>query len=251
MRWQNLFLLYAGRQLWAYAALGLGLSLVACAAPTPTTAPPLRPTLSVRVSDVTAPLLYDLAAAYPTATVLVAPDADLWLTIDDPSPELFTTPIGYIEFALVVHPANPLTSLTITQTRDIFRGATTDWAQVSPGLSGLIQVVSREDEAESARALMNRLLDKTITTRTALLAPSWAAMREAISGDTNTIGYLPRAELDPTVKALSVEADLRMMMAAVSATEPIGPARDFLAWIQSPPGQAIVASRYIAILPDP
>ena len=247
MQLQSLFLLYAGRWLWAYAALGLGLSLVACAAPTPTL--PSRPTILINVSDLTAPLVEDFAAAYTTATVQAAPSADLWLTVDDVPPDVFATPVGYIEFVMVVHPANPLASLTLTQTRAIVVGDITDWAHVSPGLSGLIQVVSREDEAEGAQALMDKLLENNPTTRTALLAPSWAAMREAVSADTNTIGYLPRAELDSSVKALSVEADLRLLMVMMSTTEPTGPTRDFLVWIQSPAGQAVVAQMYTAFRP--
>lgn len=245
MRLPNLFPFYAGRWLWAYAALGLG--LWACAAPTPT--PPIRATISIHVSDVTAPLLEDLATAYLTATVQAAPSAELELTVDSAPPDFFVTPVGYVDFVMVTHPANPLTSLTLTQTRAIFIGDITDWAQVSPGLSGLIQVVSREVEAEGAQALLNRLLENNRTTRTALSAPSWAAMREAVSHDTNTIGYLPRAELDSAVKALSVDADLRVLLVVRSATEPTGPPRDFLAWIQSPAGQAVVAQRYLAFQP--
>ena len=247
MRLKNLYLLYFGRWLQAYAALGL--SLMACAAPTPTPTPPTPDSIGIHVSDVTAPLLEDLATAYVTATVQVTSSSDLWLTVESAPPDVFATPVGYVEFVVVVHPANPLTSLTLTQTRAIFVGDITDWVHVSPGLSGMIQVVSREDEAEGAQAFASRLWDAAHVwpTRSALLAPSWAAMREAVGGDTNTIGYLPRAEVDSAVKVLSVDAGLRTLISAMSATEPTGLARDFLVWIQSPAGQAVVAQRFQGI----
>jgi ABC-type phosphate transport system substrate-binding protein len=247
MRLKNVFLLYARRWFWAYAAFGL--SLTACAAPTP--APPTPAPILIQVSDVTAPLLDDLAEAYTTATVQASPNASLGLTVGAVPPGYFATPVGLIDFVVVVHPANPLTSLTLTQTRAILLGDLTDWAQVSPGLSGVIQVVSREDEAEAAQALRGRLLENALPTRAALLAPSWAAMREIIGGDTNTLGYLPRAEVDASVKALDVEADLQLPLVAMSATEPSGPARDFLAWLQSPTGQAVVAQKYTPLRTPP
>lgn len=246
MRWPDTFLLYAGRRFWAFAGLVLNLSLVACATPTPP-APTPSPIL-VKVNDVTAPLLADLAAAYVTATVQASPDAGLWVTSANGVPGDFATPLGYVEFAIVVHPANPLTSLSLSHTHAIFLGDLTDWAQVSPGLGGAIQVVSREAESEAAQALFGRLGENIRPTRNALLAPSWAAMRATISGDANTIGYLPHTELDATVKALSVAADLRLPLVALSAAEPTGPARDFLAWVQSPAGQAVVAQRYLPLV---
>ncbi len=251
MRFLKLPSLYAGRGLRAYAALGLGLSLAACA--TPTATPGATPTpliVSVAVRELTAPLLEDLAAAYLTATVQTEPVSEVVLTAESVPPDFFATPIGYVEFVVVVHPANPLTSLTLTQTRAIFTGQMADWAQVSPGLSGWIQVVSRETESDSVPALGQILGEPTFPTRTALVAPAWAAMREAVSGDANRLGYLPRAELDSSVKALSIAGGLRALIVAMSANEPTGPTRDFLVWAQSAAGQAVVAQKYIVLTTD-
>lgn len=227
-----------------YTVATLGLSLAACTTPTPT--PPAPLTISVAANDLTAPLVEDLAAAYLTATIQTTSlaQAEIEFVVEDVAPDSFATPLGYAELVIVVHPANPLASLTLTQTQAIFIGETTDWAQVSPGLTGPIQVVSREDGSEGGRAFAERALAHVLPTRNALVAPTWAAMREAVSGDANTIGYLPRAELNASVKALSVEVDVRLLIIAQSATEPTGPARDFLVWIQSAEGQAVVARRY-------
>jgi hypothetical protein len=83
----------------------------------------------------------------------------------------------------------------------------------------------------------------------ALVAPSWEAMREAVSQNPNAIGYLPLPELDATVKRVETRdlASLRVLMAAVATGEPSGPARDFLAWAQSEAGQRVVARRYAPI----
>jgi len=87
------------------------------------------------------------------------------------------------------------------------------------------------------------------------VAPTWAAMRQLVGQNPSAIGYLIGPEMDGTVKALPlVDANgapvpLRLLVVAQAATDPTGPARDFLAWAQSPAGQAAVAPRNGALQP--
>ena len=234
--------------------------LAACAAPTPP--PPI--TVRVAATDLTAPLLSDLMAAYaganprvtlsptvvPLSTLnsdLAAGRADLAL-VARPDAKLFATPLGYVSLAIVVNPANALASLSAAQAPTIFAGRVTDWAQVG-GSIGEIQVVGREEASDAARAFGVSALSGTLPTPNALVAPSWEAMREAVSQNPNAIGYLPLPELDATVKRVETRdlASLRVLMAAVATGEPSGPARDFLAWAQSEAGQRVVARRYAPI----
>jgi len=46
--------------------------------------------------------------------------------------------------ALVVHPTNPITGLTLVQAHDLFSGSLGDWQALS-GVSSPVQAVSRED----------------------------------------------------------------------------------------------------------
>ena len=98
--------------------------------------------------------------------------------------------------------------------------------------------------SEAARLFGQALLLGEPPSVSALVAPSWAAMRELVGGDVNAIGYLPRAELERTVRALEQPVALRALVVAVAASEPTGPARDFLAWAQSEAGQAVVGERF-------
>jgi len=248
----------AARCAAALAALSL---LSACAAP-----PPAPITLRVAATDLTAPLLSDLIAAYadanpgvtlsPTVVPLSTLNADLAAGRADlalmasPGPNQFATPLGYVSFIVVVHPNNPIIGLSAAQVPTIFAGRVTDWALIGVGgSSGEIQVVSREDASDAARAFGVSALSGTLPTPNALVAPSWEAMREAVSQNPNAIGYLPLPELDATVKRVETRdlASLRVLMAAVATGEPSGPARDFLAWAQSEAGQRVVARRYAPI----
>jgi len=246
----------AARCAAALAALPL---LAACAAP-----PPAPITLRVAATDLTAPLLSDLIAAYadanpgvtlsPTVVPLSTLNADLaagradLALVASPGPDQFATPLGYVSFIVVVHPNNPIIGLSAAQVLVIFAGRVTSWVQVG-GPEGEIQIVIREEASDAARAFGASALSGALPTPNALVAPSWQAMREAVSQNPNAIGYMPLPELDATVKRVETRdlASLRVLMAAVATGEPSGPARDFLAWAQSEAGQRVVARRYAPI----
>ncbi len=235
---------------WSFA-----LSLAACA-PTPSPTPIV---LRVAATDLTSPLLFDLAAAYgearpevallpavaPLSTLnadLVAGRADLGLVVTR-DPGGFATPIGYLTFAVVVNPANPMTRLSAAQAQAIYAGRINDWGQVG-GATGEIQVVGREEQSDAERAFSLSALSGASSTLSALVAPTWEAMREAVSQNPNAIGYLPAPELNGSVKRIEMDANWRALIVAVAPGEPIGPARDFLAWAQNEAGQAVVAKRF-------
>jgi ABC-type phosphate transport system substrate-binding protein len=242
--------------------LGFGFLLSACATPQPTPQPPV---LQVEASDLAAPLLADLAQAHAAASAgvaletataplstlgddLTAGRADLGLaaTYD---PGQFATPLGYVAFVIVVNPANPIGRLSVTQLRDIFAGRASDWGQVG-GQSGVIQVVSREDGSDAAVAFGRAALAGTPPTLNALVAPTWAAMREVVNQSPAAIGYLPLPELEASVKPVALEVSLRALIVAVAPQPPAGAARGFLAWAQSEAGQAAVSKKYEAVRPE-
>jgi len=245
----------------------------ACASPT--LAPRPTPALvRVAVTDLTQPLLLDLAAAYATinpdvviAPTLAPPDdlggmlassqSDLDLTTAADS-RLFATPIGYVPFTVVVHPGNPLAQLSLSQAQGLLSGRLSDWGQVG-GPAGPVQVVTRGAGTSADRALADTAMGPITPTASArssigwIVAPTWAAMRQLVGQNPNAIGYLIGPETDGTVKALPLvdaggaPVPLRLLAVAQAAADPTGAARDFLAWAQSPAGQAAVARRNVAL----
>jgi phosphate transport system substrate-binding protein len=236
------------------------LFLLAACSPPPTIPPPPTP-VAVRVlaTDLTEPLLLDLAAAYarvsPSVAVvpgralapgagaaLAAGEADLALT-SMPATGFFATPLAYARLAVVVHPANAVNALSEAQVRALFAGDIGDWAQVG-GAAGPVQVVAPAPGGEAEALFTQQVLAGAAPTVSALVAPGWDAMRTLVGDDPNALGYLPAAELSGAVRVLDQPAELRALVVAVAITEPVGPARDFLAWAQSAAGQAVVAERY-------
>jgi ABC-type phosphate transport system substrate-binding protein len=225
----------------------------------------------VAVTDVTEPLLLDLAAGYAIVNpdVVVAPSlapqaslrdllsggqADLALTTS-PDPHLFATPIGYVPFQIVVHSANPLKQLNLAQVQGLFSGRLADWGQVGGSAAVGVQVVSRGPGTDADDALNATALGPLTVTTSALVAPTWGAMRQLVGGNANAIGYLIGPQLDTTVKPLALQdangalVPLRLLAVAEAPGDPAGATRAFLAWAQSPAGQAAVAKRNIGLQP--
>ncbi len=223
----------------------------------------------VLATDLTEPLVLDLAAGYAhdgagRAPVVVAPvravagshtaalaagRAELGLSLS-PDPALYATPLGYVRLRVVVQPANTRVELTAAEVQALFTGARTDWADLG-GAGGQVQVVVREPGDEAAHLFSQQALHGAAPTVNALVAPTWAAMRELVAADPNAIGYLPAHEVDASVKAVATPLELRALLVATAAAEPTGAARDFLAWAQSEAGQGVVSQRYEAATTNP
>lgn len=259
------------------AAAGLlltGLFCAACAAPRPS--PPPTPALvRLLVTDLTEPLGWDLALAYAEANpaVVVAPllapagslaaelaagRADLALTAD-PDPALFATPVAYLPWTVVVHPGNPLAALDLDTARALFAGQLTEWTALGAG-PGQVQVVARAADSTAGQAFAALLWGgapaaEAAVTRAARLAPTWDALRAMVAENPSAVGYLIGPALDGSVRPLPLRAEgrpalaLRQLLAAASAGEPTGAARDFVAWAQGSAGQAVAAERHAALEP--
>lgn len=136
--------------------------------------------------------------------------------------------------------------------------------------SGPISVYSREDGSGTRGAFVELLGieqadangDKVdMTTPTAAITNSTAVMMTSVAGDPNAIGYISLGSLDDTVKAVSIDGVAPSAAAVKDGSYAIArpfnvvtkgdlsaPAADFLAFIMSAGGQAVVSdNNYIAI----
>ncbi len=100
-----------------------------------------------------------------------------------------------------------------------------------------------------------------MTTPAAAITNSTAVMMTSVAGDPNAIGYISLGSLDDTVKAVSIDGvaptaaavkdgsyAIARPFSIVTKGELAAPAADFLAFIMSAEGQAVVSdNKYIAI----
>ncbi len=105
--------------------------------------------------------------------------------------------------AMIVNPNNPVSNLTMNQTRDIFTGNITNWNQVG-GPNARIDVVNRE-QGSGTRDGVQAIVLKGGNFGGGIVLSSTGAVRTAVSQDTNAIGYISTAEVDSSVKAVNID----------------------------------------------
>ena len=196
---------------------------------------------------------------------------------DDP---LVRVPIGLDGLAVIVHPSNSIDGLSLVQLRDIFAGRLLDWHALGSD-AGEIQLVSREDGSGSRILFETRVMGDERVALTAVVMPSSQDVVDYVAKNPQAVGYVSRAEVaewiaeadtaaagaapaangtavPPRVKIIPVEGKLPTRATVrgqeyalteplylISYGQPTGKIRQFIDFVLSPAGQAIV-NRYDA-----
>lgn len=106
--------------------------------------------------------------------------------------------------AVIVHPDNPVRTLTQDQVRDIFAGRITRWNEVG-GSNAPITLVAREAGSGTYAAFQELLLGKETVTDAALRQGSNGAIRQVVAEDPNAVGYISLGIVDASVRAVSID----------------------------------------------
>ncbi len=161
-------------------------------------------------------------------------------------------PIAYDGIAVIVHPSNPLTNMSLEQLRQIFEGKTKDWRSL--GLPPPpIHLITREEGSGTREAFEHLVMGKNEITPSALVQDSNGSVRELVAGDPNSLGYISAGLVDDRVKAVAIDGvsptieniknhtyELRRRFLLVSRQAPAGACKDFVDFILSPQGQQIL-----------
>ncbi|MCL4560620.1 MAG: hypothetical protein M1281_08400 [Chloroflexi bacterium] len=165
--------------------------------------------------------------------------ADLLLRIG-PGPDTPKTAsvVGWEEVVMIVNPQNSLASITGKSWSELLAGRIQDWAAVDPGSkaptdqTGSVNLWSYLPGDDVRQAVENALGADVELSPRANLAPSPAAMLEAVAKDPNAFGYLPRSWLDNRVREITLLGeglpDLQQPVLALTASPPQGPLRQLI-----------------------
>lgn len=173
----------------------------------------------------------------------------------------FETPVARDGLAVIVHPSNPLNSISIEQLRAIFSGAAASWKQVG-GPERSIVAVGRDSSSGTYGFFQDTVLGIGRPYRPDMqTSPSNNAIGQVVSQDAGAIGYIGIAyakKFGSRVKILHVsrgkgepveptEANVRSGKYPLSRYlffytrgKPTGAVKDFIDWVLTPDGQEIV-----------
>ncbi len=146
--------------------------------------------------------------------------------------------LGKDPLAFIVHPINPLVSLSKEDLRNIYQNNLREWKQLD-------SVASFPEQIEVWRYLPERAIQKMFESLLdipelhnpfAMLSPDPEAMRQAVSQNPAAVGFLPAHWLDASVKSFSLRdvppESLNQPILVVSAHEPDKLQQEWLLCIQ-------------------
>ncbi len=167
--------------------------------------------------------------------------------------------------AIIVNPENPIEQLTLGQLAAIYKGEITNWSQLVEGYDRPLVALSRESNSGTHVYFLEVVVrlgnkeDLSIFAPTVLLLPSSEGIIAEVKDNPNAIGYDGLGYITGDVKKVAVAADAQSPYVIPDAEtvlngqypisrdlymytrgEPVGEIRDYIDWILSSDGQAIV-----------
>lgn len=200
-----------------------------------------------------------------------------------PAPALVHVPIGLDGLAIIVHPTNIITNVSILQLRDLYTGRVFDWSALQSPV-GEVLLVSREDGSGSRALFEERVMGEESVSLTAVIMPTSRDVVDFVARTPQAMGYVSRAYVHAWVTASTTTASepsatatlapqaaspvrvlqlegiapsseevrtqryfLTQPLYLVSRGEPQGWARQFIEFVLSPAGQEIIGRYHVRV----
>jgi phosphate transport system substrate-binding protein len=154
--------------------------------------------------------------------------------------------------AIIVHPTNPVSDLSLAQVKQIFAGEILNWKKLG-GRDKTITVVTREEGSGTRGAFQEMVMGKVRIYRGAIVEDSNGTVREIVAGDPDSIGYISLGLVNSAVKALNLDGvtptDDHILQKSYRLVRPFlfvikgnveGEAKDFVDFVLSEEGQDLI-----------
>jgi phosphate transport system substrate-binding protein len=161
--------------------------------------------------------------------------------------------IGSYAVAVVVNSANPLNSLTRDQVRDLFTGVVKNWKEVG-GADAEVHLLIRNPISGTYLGFRELAMENKPYSLSVKAYTNYTDIVQAVAQDPGGIGYASlQLSSKPGVKTVAISGVAPSMAAVREGKYPFArflrlytsksacaPATDFIAFVQSPPGQQIL-----------
>ena len=165
--------------------------------------------------------------------------------------------VGWDGIAVVVNPDNPVSQLTYEQLQGIYDGNISNWKDVG-GEDRAIAVITRDSSSGTYEYFKEEILVDREYRPDALAQPATGGIVQEVSRNKGAIGYIGFAYLDDSTQAVAldggegfVEATEENILSGkyplsrplyyYTNGEPQGAVKEFVDFVLSPTGQAIVS----------
>ncbi len=178
--------------------------------------------------------------------------ADL-VNLPEEAKTLTSTIVAQDGIAIIVNPKNKIKDLTTDQVRDIFNGKINNWKDVG-GEDSPITVVSRE-AGSGTRSSFEQIVKEIALKKDALIQDSNGTIRETVSNDPNSIGYLSHGLINEKIKPMNIDGEscttesivagkykLVRPIFLLTKSTPEGEVKNFIDYILSTEGQQTIKS---------
>ena len=160
--------------------------------------------------------------------------------------------VGKDGIALVGHPSNTVSDLSLEQVKAIYQGTITNWKDVG-GADSEIVLIGRDSSSGTREFFTEFVLNKEDAAKEMQELNSNGAVAQAVSITPGAIGYVSLEYVDDSLKAFSIAGvaptvenvisgvyEINRPLLMVTNGEPEGLAADYLAFILSEEGQQIL-----------
>ena len=160
--------------------------------------------------------------------------------------------VGKDGIALVGHPSNTVSDLSLEQVKAIYQGTITNWNEVG-GADLEIVLIGRDSSSGTREFFTEFVLDKEDAAKEMQELNSNGAVAQAVSITPGAIGYVSLEYVDDSLKAFSIGDvaptvdnvisgiyEINRPLLMITNGEPEGLAADYLAFILSEEGQQIL-----------
>lgn len=172
--------------------------------------------------------------------------------------------VAYDGLSAIVHPSNPIASLSIQQLSDIYSGEITDWSELGVEGLGKIIVLGRDSSSGtygSWEEMVVQAVDKNREYTVEMLQlQSNEAVKSQVASTPGAIGYVGLGYIDDSVRAVPIipleggepvapseetiadgSYPISRELYMYTNGEPQGIVKDYLEWGMSEAGQKLVA----------
>lgn len=174
-------------------------------------------------------------------------------------PTLWAAPLAQDGIVLIVHPQNPVRTLSLDDVRRIYVGNISNWRDVG-GNDLRITPYARELESDARSEFERMVLGQRRMTPNARLAPTLAGLLAQVAEDSGALAYLHYSQLPSSAAVVALNGvlpsaqtlaqgvyPLRTLIYIIGTNPPNTSYSTFISWGQSLEGQQLISQTYVPL----